>query len=56
MLEEKAVLSTLLRNFRVECNETHWTVKPVPELILRPLNGVNVRFSFRTKQPTKEMI
>ncbi|CAI5450996.1 unnamed protein product [Caenorhabditis angaria] len=43
ILEEKTVLSTIFRKFRVESIE-HWPDgRPVPEIILRPFDGVRVR-------------
>nr|AVL92835.1 CYP450 [Locusta migratoria] len=43
LLEEKAVLSYVLRNFRVETVERLEDLRLIGELVLRPINGVNLR-------------
>ncbi|XP_049766002.1 cytochrome P450 4C1-like isoform X4 [Schistocerca cancellata] len=43
ILEEKAVLSYVLRNFRVETVDRLEDLKLIGELVLRPMNGVNLR-------------
>ncbi|XP_049837550.1 cytochrome P450 4C1-like isoform X2 [Schistocerca gregaria] len=43
ILEEKAVLSYVLRNFRVETVDRLEDLQLIGELVLRPMNGVNLR-------------
>ncbi|XP_047096718.1 cytochrome P450 4C1-like isoform X2 [Schistocerca piceifrons] len=43
ILEEKSVLSYVLRNFRVETVDRLEDLKLIGELVLRPMNGVNLR-------------
>lgn len=43
LMEEKVLLSSVLRAFRVEAMEEREMLRPVGELILRPENGINVR-------------
>ncbi|XP_049792008.1 cytochrome P450 4C1-like isoform X3 [Schistocerca nitens] len=43
ILEEKAVLSYVLRNFRLETVDRLEDLKLIGELVLRPMNGVNLR-------------
>ncbi|XP_049938560.1 cytochrome P450 4C1-like isoform X7 [Schistocerca serialis cubense] len=43
ILEEKTVLSYVLRNFRVETVDRLEDLKLIGELVLRPMNGVNLR-------------
>lgn len=43
VLEEKAVLSNLLRKYRWESVEKREDVRVVSELILRPLGGIFVK-------------
>ncbi|GJQ82710.1 hypothetical protein Trydic_g19721 [Trypoxylus dichotomus] len=42
MLEGKALLAYILKRFKVKAVETEKTVRPVIDLILRPLNGLPV--------------
>ncbi|GLH12597.1 Probable cytochrome P450 6t3 [Gryllus bimaculatus] len=44
LLEEKAVLSAVLRHFRLEAVQREEDVRPLMELILRPEQSVRVRF------------
>ncbi|XP_047096721.1 cytochrome P450 4C1-like isoform X2 [Schistocerca piceifrons] len=43
ILEEKTVLSYVLRNFRVETVDRLEDLQLIGELVLRPMNGVNLR-------------
>lgn len=45
MMEEKVVLSSILRRFKLEL--PHDDVEPSAELILRPRNGVHIKLSYR---------
>ncbi|XP_049938553.1 cytochrome P450 4C1-like isoform X1 [Schistocerca serialis cubense] len=47
ILEEKSVLSYVLRNFRVETVDRLEDLKLIGELVLRPMNGVNLRLQPR---------
>ncbi|XP_049765138.1 cytochrome P450 4C1-like [Schistocerca cancellata] len=47
ILEEKTVLSYILRNFRIETVEKPEDLRVVSELVLRPVNGVYVRLTPR---------
>lgn len=49
MNEEKSVLSSIFRNYRVTSVDSRENVKIVSELILRPLNGINVTIEKRQK-------
>ncbi|XP_069699699.1 cytochrome P450 4C1-like [Periplaneta americana] len=40
LLEEKTVLSYILRNYNIQSLETREEIKPIVELVLRPENGV----------------
>lgn len=42
MLEEKAVISSIMRRFKVKSMEKMHEVKLVGSLVLRPENGVNI--------------
>lgn len=50
MMEEKVVLSTILRNFSVEACQTREELRPVGELILRPEKGIWIKLEKRTPQ------
>ncbi|KAE8300361.1 Cytochrome P450 4V2 [Larimichthys crocea] len=50
MMEEKVVLSTILRNFNVEACQTREELRPVGELILRPEKGIWIKLEKRTPQ------
>lgn len=45
MMEQKVVLSSVLRSFQLELVGND--VEPSAELVLRPANGVNIKFSYR---------
>ncbi|XP_055616094.1 cytochrome P450 4c3-like isoform X2 [Toxorhynchites rutilus septentrionalis] len=47
ILEEKMVLSTVLRKFRIEAVERREDVKLVGDLVLRPRDGLKIRISRR---------
>ncbi|XP_037040611.1 cytochrome P450 4C1-like [Bradysia coprophila] len=49
MNEEKSVLSSIFRNYRVTSVDSRENVKIVSELILRPLNGISVTIEKRRK-------
>lgn len=45
--EEKVVLSTILRNFRIRSVDKRNDVKMINELVLRPIGGINVTLEKR---------
>lgn len=47
MMEEKVILSHILRKFNVESVQPVDEVKLVAEMILRPVNGINVKLTPR---------
>ncbi|RCN25993.1 hypothetical protein ANCCAN_28289 [Ancylostoma caninum] len=47
LLEEKAVLSWIFRRYHVETKDPFPENRPIPELILRPSNGVRVKLTKR---------
>ncbi|ODN00188.1 Cytochrome P450 4c3 [Orchesella cincta] len=47
LMEEKIVLATLLRKFKLEPVDTEKTVRPLPDVILRPKAGLKVRLVSR---------
>ncbi|TKS68448.1 Cytochrome P450 4V2 [Collichthys lucidus] len=47
MMEEKVVLSTILRNFNVEACQTREELRPLGELILRPEKGIWIKLEKR---------
>lgn len=47
--EEKSVLSSIFRNYRVTSVDSREDVKIISELILRPHNGINVTIEKRRK-------
>ncbi|XP_049765720.1 cytochrome P450 4C1-like [Schistocerca cancellata] len=47
LLEEKTVLSSLLRNYVIESVERRENMKVTAELILRPMNGIKVKLRTR---------
>ena len=49
-MEEKTVLSKLIRRFKFESAEAIEKVKPVIEIITRPKGGVRVRMKPRDEQ------
>lgn len=48
--EEKSVLSSIFRNFRLNSVDNPEKVKIVSEIILRPLNGINVTIEKRIRE------
>lgn len=46
-MEEKAVLSYVLRHFWVECNQKREDLGLTGELILRPTNGIWIKLKKR---------
>ena len=49
LMEEKTVLSKLVRRFSVESIDPVAEVKPIVEIITRPKDGVRVKLSKRVK-------
>ncbi|GAU98809.1 hypothetical protein RvY_09902 [Ramazzottius varieornatus] len=47
LMEEKVILSTLLRHFRIESIETPAEMQVHGELIMRPVNGIQVKLTKR---------
>ncbi|CAI5450033.1 unnamed protein product [Caenorhabditis angaria] len=47
ILEEKTVLSWIFRKFHVESLDTLRNRRPIPELILRPVDGIHVKLKRR---------
>ncbi|VDM63508.1 unnamed protein product [Angiostrongylus costaricensis] len=47
VLEEKSVLSWIFRRYRVETEEPFPGNPPIPEIVLKPMNGVRVRLTNR---------
>ncbi|XP_034544483.1 cytochrome P450 4V2 isoform X1 [Notolabrus celidotus] len=50
LMEEKVILSSVLRNFNVEACQTREELRPVGELILRPENGIWIKLEKRKPQ------
>lgn len=50
LLEEKAVLSAILRNFRVKSCQSREELLPVGEIILRPKEGIVIQLENRCKK------
>lgn len=50
--EEKAVLSWIFRRYKVETEEPFPGNRPIPELILKPSNGIRVRLTKRWRVDT----
>lgn len=48
LMEEKIVLATLFRKFRVEAVDTVDSSVPLADIILRPKNGIRVQLIERT--------
>ncbi|XP_054845905.1 cytochrome P450 4V2 [Eublepharis macularius] len=46
-MEEKTILATILRNFWIETRQKYEDLEPVPELILRPNNGIWIQLKRR---------
>ena len=49
LMEEKTVLSKLIRAFQIESVDTIDQVKPVIEIITRPKNGIRVKLKQRVE-------
>ena len=49
-MEEKVMLSTFLRRFKVRSEETLEELQVLGELITRPMNGVKVQLTVRDTQ------
>ena len=49
LMEEKTVLSKLIRRFSIESIDSIAEVKPIVEIITRPKDGVRVKISKRVK-------
>lgn len=47
MYEEKIILATVLRKFRFEAVDTPKSAPPMPDIILRPKNGIRVKLVVR---------
>lgn len=47
LMEEKVILSSVLRNFSVEACQTREELRPVGELILRPEKGIWIKLEKR---------
>ncbi|XP_002738927.2 cytochrome P450 4V2-like [Saccoglossus kowalevskii] len=47
LYEEKVVLSSIFRKFKIETAMRREDLKPTGEIILRPLNGINIKLSLR---------
>jgi hypothetical protein len=47
MLEEKTVLSYILRHYRLRSLDKREDVKPVGDLVLRPENGIKLSVCLR---------
>nr|XP_020470013.1 cytochrome P450 4V2 [Monopterus albus] len=50
LMEEKVILSSVLRNFNVEACQTYEELRPVGDLILRAENGIWIKLEKRTPQ------
>ena len=49
MMEEKIILSTILRKFNVSAVTKPQEISLLAELVLRPKNGLHVQFSKRSQ-------
>ena len=49
MIEEKVILSSILRHFHIEATEKTEDLHPVGEIILRPEHGILVKLRKRNK-------
>lgn len=49
MMEEKVIISTFLRHYKIHSEDKIESVRPIPDLILRPPKGFNVRISHRNE-------
>lgn len=51
-MEEKVILSSVLRNFTVEACQNREELRPVGELILRPEKGIWIKLEKQIPQNT----
>ena len=49
MMEEKVMLSYVLRRFNIESCQLRQDLNPVAEIILRPQDGIHVKLTHRVK-------
>jgi len=49
LLEEKSVLSSVIRRYKIKSMETQQTIKPMSELILRPQEGIKLTLEPRIR-------
>ena len=49
MNEEKVMLSSILRSFKIESMEKREDLKPMGEIILRPENGMHIKLTQKSK-------
>ena len=49
LMEEKTVLSKIIRSFEIESADSIEQVKPVIEIITRPKNGIRVKLNQRVE-------
>ena len=49
LMEEKTVLSKIIRSFEIESVDSIEQVKPVIEIITRPKNGIRVKLNQRVE-------
>eukprot|EP00106_Octopus_bimaculoides_P014339 XP_014781781.1 PREDICTED: cytochrome P450 4V2-like [Octopus bimaculoides] len=47
MIEEKVVLSRIIQRFILETTQKREELEPSLELVLRPLNGIRLKFTHR---------
>lgn len=56
MLEEKAVVSTILRKYRVESVDRREDLTLLGELILRPKDGLRIKIFPRCKENPQNIV
>ena len=49
LMEEKVMLANILRKFEIKSTKTIEELQPLPELILRPANGIPIELKPRKK-------
>ncbi|XKL63085.1 hypothetical protein PGB90_005449 [Kerria lacca] len=49
LIEEKIILSQILRNYRIESTKKFEEMSLISELVLRPLNGIQIKITRRIK-------
>lgn len=47
LMEEKVILTHILRKFEIKSLKTTEEIKPLPELILRPSSGIPIQLKIR---------